>query len=269
MSSKTYRAREKVELNLIDINVYEDSYGGVNVYAVPGKDYAKHFGTKFLSTYQAGSAPTTMIDHEWKKGNSPLAWISIAKESSSLSDFIGVTDYSTEAVEEMNDQIEQIKKLGQTADEMYQSGASEAEIDSVNDELFEILEAITWPVKEDLKVDWRLAWFYVFPRKSKFSDLMSSEERNFYRGLGAGLLCWVLKTMPKFNSNDLVLLEADASEEGRLARYYNKLGFHYCVNQKAYEEMAERQGACFYAKVSDLRETCDKHARKFITEFHL
>lgn len=124
--------------------------------------------------------------------------------------------------------------------------------------------------REDRGHGIRLSSFYVRAKTSQIP--MSREEARFYRGIGHGLLCWCLRTLPQLRDIDYVILEASggdtAQENARLVRYYETMGFKWCIDNPEYVEYADRDlSVCMIASKDALVSQCNTHARRFITPF--
>lgn len=107
-----------------------------------------------------------------------------------------------------------------------------------------------------------LSFFYVRVK----DHLILEAERNFFKGIGASLLCWLLRKID--NSGESILaLEADGSsssdpecrtrDQKSLVAFYEKLGFKVCAKEVD-EVRFWNSAVCMYSKFSNVISNCQQ-----------
>ena len=118
-------------------------------------------------------------------------------------------------------------------------------------------------VETPTKYKYRLSAFYVLIKEK----LETEKEKEFFRGVGHSLLCWIFSEA-NLGSNSILSLEASGDgDQEELVKYYTKLGFKTCsdlsnVPRKWYDS-ASASGICMYSTVNNLNNICDLKKRSF------
>ena len=114
-----------------------------------------------------------------------------------------------------------------------------------------------------LNYHYRLAGFYVLVK----DKLQTEKEKQYFRGIGHALLCWILSES-NLGQNNILALEASGSgDQEKLVQYYTTLGFRTCANlsnvPKSYYKSATASAVCMYSTIGNVNSVCSLKKRSF------
>lgn len=134
-------------------------------------------------------------------------------------------------------------------------------IDDFDEEDFEdedFEDFIFPPLKKSTpkRYKYRLSGFYVNIKE----NIQTTEESEYFRGIGHSLLCWILGQIDDGNA----VLSLEASGEGsqkKLVEFYTKLGFKTCADNSdvpdEWYKSPVASGICMYSDLKTLKNVCE------------
>lgn len=112
------------------------------------------------------------------------------------------------------------------------------------------------------KIQYVLSGFYVYVRDHL---AFSEEERNYFKGMGHNILCWILCKLNKSSDAILLLNAYDGGtipKQKKLVQYYEKIGFETCVKtSNGPYDIISRGAVCMYSPISSLFKECKNRFR--------
>lgn len=110
---------------------------------------------------------------------------------------------------------------------------------------------------------YRMSAFYVLVR----DFIETKEEKEFFRGIGHSLMCWVLSEA-NLPGDSIFAIEASGDEEqDGLVNYYKKLGFKTCADlsivPKKWYDSSVASSICMYSTIDNLKKICQLNKRTF------
>lgn len=101
-----------------------------------------------------------------------------------------------------------------------------------------------------------LEGFYVDISKN---DMEYDSEKEYFKGMGHTILCWVLDMIDE-SKQSILLLQAlgtgNAIQQERLVNYYKRIGFSTCVKLSNGSEVFSNGAVCMFAPMSSLFNKC-------------